>query len=329
MSYNSFPALSYIQETRAPLSFIADKRSDIVVPLKNPNVSTQYTLIPMPLRQIKPISQPQIYHPVSNFHISHNLAIPKPMYQNENFSVQKGKMIPSYNQLIVNKSEITNFNPQNINTEMVLRTSPKKKKTTQNDVFTIRVIRNGPKFNEESLPFDSCYKTFFMLYNNKSFFINPKKLDFLPSHFWPDQSISFYNIVEDFFRRKNHINSRFTHKLYNALKLNQLGEIYKDVSGVEWISPEILKVNKIGFARLLGITSIEGSLFHKQGNFSTHGFVELGLDDLREAFGEARAKELIRNSDYRYLKHSLGLFTESVTEEDINNCKWISSKKRK
>ena len=198
------------------------------------------------------------------------------------------------------------------------------KKTT----FEVRTERNAPQFDLSIFPDDEGSRIFKQLYEDKSVMINPKKLHFIPAKFWPDKDIPFCDIVDDFFRRKNHINCRFPHKLYNALRLNELGGKFKIVSGVEWLSPMVLRVDKIGFSRLLGISSIEGSLFHRQGNFTTHGFSEIGFDELTMIFGYQVAKQLVQNSDVRYLRHNLGIFKEGVTEEAIEACKWVSSKRK-
>lgn len=42
-----------------------------------------------------------------------------------------------------------------------------------------------------------------------------------------------------------------------------------------WIGPTLMKINSQTFAALLGIHAIQGGLFHKQGNFSRHGFQQI------------------------------------------------------
>ena len=102
---------------------------------------------------------------------------------------------------------------------------------------------------------------------NSAATLNPVTLGFIPSHFWPNKDYSFADIVFDFFQRKNNTNCRFLHKLYNALKISQISPTYSELAGVQWITPNVIKVSKGQFARLLGIKSIDGSLFHQQGNF--------------------------------------------------------------
>ena len=88
-----------------------------------------------------------------------------------------------------------------------------------------------------------------------------------------------------------------------------------------------MKIDKRIFARLLGIKTIDGSLFHQQGNFPSHGFVELNE---KEAAAEV-SPEHLEGVDYetvRLLVHNPGIFTRDCTEEDIERCKWISTRKR-
>ena len=165
------------------------------------------------------------------------------------------------------------------------------------------------------------------LCHDKSVTINPHKLGFIPSPFWPDQEIPFGDIVADFFQRKNNVNCRFSHKLYNAIQIGKMLPHMKQYSGVEWLSNTILKVNKKQFARLLGIHSIDGSLFHQQGNFSTHGFSEVSLEEARNQIGEQEFNSMDLET-VKLLKHNPGIFLRSATEQDLERCKWVSSKKK-
>jgi hypothetical protein len=157
--------------------------------------------------------------------------------------------------------------------------------------------------------------------------INPQKLGFIPSQFWSDESLTFGQLVKDFFQRKNHANSRFSHKLYNALKITVDDPFYIDFIGLEWVTDVVLKIDKRVFARLLAIKTVDGSLFHQQGNFPSHGFCELS-----EKTGlEFVSRELLESVDFdnvRLLVHQDGVFTRNCTEADIERCKWMSVRKR-
>ena len=157
---------------------------------------------------------------------------------------------------------------------------------------------------------------------------NPVRLGFIPTKFWnEDKDWTFGQLVEDFFQKKNNANSRFSHKLYNALKISTSDPFYAVYIGVEWLTERVLKVDKWVFARLLGIKTIDGSLFHQQGNFPSHGFVELSQVEARRLVAE----EDLADVDYenvRLLVHQPGIFTRDCTEQDIERCKWVGARRR-
>jgi hypothetical protein len=134
-------------------------------------------------------------------------------------------------------------------------------------------------------------------------------------------------MVTNFFQKKNSASSRFSHKLYNALKMATEDSFYVDFLGVEWVTDSILKVDKRLFGRLLGIQRIDGSLFHQQGNFPSHGFIELSEKDARQYLTDADL-EGVDYDNVRLLTHQPGAFRRGSTENDMIHCKWTSYRKR-
>jgi len=157
---------------------------------------------------------------------------------------------------------------------------------------------------------------------------NPQKLGFIPTKFWPDQDYTFGDLVTEFFQRKSHSNSRFSHKLYNALKISNSDPFYSMYLGVEWVTDRVLKVDKKAFARLLGVKTIDGSLFHQQGNFPSHGFVELKSTELSLYNIPPEALEGVDYDNVRLLVHTAGVFVKNCTEDSIERCRWISTRHR-
>jgi hypothetical protein len=157
--------------------------------------------------------------------------------------------------------------------------------------------------------------------------VNPKGLGFIPSSFWTEGDFTLGHIVESFFQKRNTANCRFSHKLFNALRLSTaFPELARHI-GVEWITQTVLRVDKFVFARLLKIKAIDGSLFHQQGNFPSHGFVELSENDARADC----PSNLLVGVDYeavRLLRHQDGVITRDCTSKDIENCRWVNAKKR-
>ncbi|EAY19247.1 hypothetical protein TVAG_214720 [Trichomonas vaginalis G3] len=202
---------------------------------------------------------------------------------------------------------------------------PKKGEST----FIVRRHRKTPSNAPEVLPPEpgSEDALFEEKCKDKNFVINPAKIGFIPSKFWPDKNFAFGDIVADFFQRKNNANCRFSHKLYNAIQISKNLPDLQIFTGVEWVGKYVLKVNKNRFARLLGIHSIDGSLFHQQGNFSTHGFIEVGGEEAKRLIGEAEFNAM-NVEVVRLLMHQNGIFNRDTTEEELENCKWVNYRKK-
>ena len=162
---------------------------------------------------------------------------------------------------------------------------------------------------------------------DSSLVFNPAKLGFIPTKAWPDGEQTFGSLVTNFFQKRNSSNCRFIHKLFNALQLAKAAPHLCRVIGVEWIGPDILRVDKHAFARLLKIRTIDGSLFHQQGNFPSHGFVELSETKARECL----PPEALADVDYesvRLLTHRDRLFHRECQAQDVDDCKYVSVRKR-
>jgi hypothetical protein len=173
----------------------------------------------------------------------------------------------------------------------------------------------------------SSDELFAQICSDNSLKLNPKHLGFAPPELWPDRLVTFGHVVADFFQRKNSSTNRFSHKLYNALKIADSDLFYVDFVGIQWITDWILKVDKAVFARLLGIKTVDGSLFHQQGNFPSHGFVELSQAEAAESVPQA----ILDTVDYnavRLLRHRSGALTRHSAELAIDSCKWTSVRRR-
>jgi hypothetical protein len=154
----------------------------------------------------------------------------------------------------------------------------------------------------------------------------PQELGFLPVP-WGKSSCTFHELVTNFFQKKNSSSSRFLHKLFNALKIGELNPLYFKYLGVEWVTDTVLKVDKTKFARLLGIKTIDGSLFHRQGNFPSHGFIELTFDKAKEIVPQ----EVLNEVDFdtvRLLVHEPGQFFRGCGPDVDRTCKWINRRKK-
>jgi hypothetical protein len=116
------------------------------------------------------------------------------------------------------------------------------------------------------------------------------------------------------------------HKLYNALAITELDPAYFGLVGVAWVTDRVFKVDKVRFAKLLGIRTIDGSLWHKQGNFPSHGFVELSPADARGTL----EPEQIQGVDFdivRLVTHEANAFVRGVPPDIDDGCRWNGRKK--
>lgn len=153
--------------------------------------------------------------------------------------------------------------------------------------------------------------------------INPHHLQFIPSTSWSNDSISFGLLLATFFRKRNSSNCTFPYKLYNALRLATCCPEFIPHTGIQWVTDNIIRVDRVIFARLIGVKTIEGSLFHQQGNFPSHGFEELSFQESNElshnlGFGPADL------SVVRFVRHEKGGFTRNSNEADLEKLKWVN-----
>lgn len=151
--------------------------------------------------------------------------------------------------------------------------------------------------------------------------LNPVQLGFIPESNWAPQAMSMQRLHEDYFGRKNNLNRRFEHKLWNALRITTEFPAMVKLVGVVWVTNTVIKVYKFTFAKLLNIAAIDGGLFHKQGNFTRHGFVPLTEAEARKIVPEESLAD-VDFHDVLLITHAQGNFTMESNEEAISRCKW-------
>jgi hypothetical protein len=155
---------------------------------------------------------------------------------------------------------------------------------------------------------------------------NPQELGLLPRDFWREKSVTFADLVRTFFQKKNSTNVKFSYKLFNVLALVEAKPHLSKVFGVEWVTDKVLKVDKRAFARLLGIRFIDGSLFHQQGNFPSHGFMELGIGTALDYVSQEQLKG-VDFDNVRLFTHREGAFVRGSSGEVLERLKWIKTAK--
>jgi hypothetical protein len=156
--------------------------------------------------------------------------------------------------------------------------------------------------------------------------LNPRQLGFLPL-LWSDRLRTFGFLVENFFRKKSSADTQFLYKLFNAVRITDFDPSYFRFVGVAWVTDRIMKVDKRRFATLLGIRTIDGSLFHKQGNFPSHGFVEVAPDEARRTI-PAEALVDVDFDEIRLFTHEPNNFFRGCGPDILTKCRFLNSRKR-
>jgi hypothetical protein len=151
--------------------------------------------------------------------------------------------------------------------------------------------------------------------------IDPKALNFVPGAFWSSGMSSLQMLHDDYFGRKCSVNRRFEHKLWNALRITAAFPEMLKLVGVVWVTDDIIKVYKYTFATFLRIQFINGGLFHKQGNFTRHGFVMITDADARQRVSLEHLVD-VDHEDVLLMTHPGGQFLMSSPEDSISTCRW-------
>jgi hypothetical protein len=186
--------------------------------------------------------------------------------------------------------------------------------------------RHFPFAHSVSFPQPQLENDFQLACADRTLLFKPYELGFIPIP-WPQRKRSLGDLVKAFFTKKRSQNSRFCHKLVNALKITDCDRNYFNLISVAWVADTVFKVDKVRFARLLGIKAIDGSLFHRQGNFPSHGFVEVDVAEAKQMI----SREELQGVDFdivRLMKHESGTFTRGITPHWDNQCRWNGRMKR-
>jgi hypothetical protein len=186
--------------------------------------------------------------------------------------------------------------------------------------------RSVPELAE--VPGDESDADFQTACGNANLDFAPEALGFLPSQGWKESTVTFGTLVDSFFRRKGSARTRFLHKLFNALRITEADPAYFNLVGVRWVTERIIRVDKVKFARLLGLRTPDGALFHRQGNFPSHGFAELTPSEARAVLS-AEDCAGVDFDTVRLFVHRQGNFFKGCGEEIEKLCRWENRRRRR
>ncbi|OHT02325.1 hypothetical protein TRFO_07143 [Tritrichomonas foetus] len=128
-------------------------------------------------------------------------------------------------------------------------------------------------------------------------------------------------IITEFFRKKAGRKLTFQFKLFNALSLTLFYPDLYPYFGVQWISPNIFKVNKQIWSNVVSVKAVNGSLFNRQGAFPTHGFEQLKLEEIKENVIPG-SLEGVDDDNVRIFRHKGKLFHIQSSINDLLNCSY-------
>jgi hypothetical protein len=256
--------------------------------------------------------------------------------QSQHFPVDEIAHKMAQNQSIGSMSTPNLFGRRTLSSPMITLTPPPQQPYSPQISFQLPGVQTSINLTQSKIsrflaPVDTQARAqedaeFMAATHDTSLIVSPHALGFIPFTLWHDRNYTFGELVSDFFQRKNHASCRFSYKLFNSLRLSEITERFAVLCGVKWLNNIIVRVDKRAFARLLGIKSIDGSLFHQQGNFTSHGFIEVSAEDVPRICPDVD----LTGVDYdavRLLYHSDGTFVRTAQEADLITCKWASGRK--
>ena len=177
--------------------------------------------------------------------------------------------------------------------------------------------------------FLTMYKpmTFEEAYSNKALTINPFELELVPRSYWfhLPREIVFKSIIDDYFKQKRCKYGTFIFKLYNILVITSKIPALEFAMGARWVGPRVIEVSRKGVLNVFNIQekNVDGALFHKQGNFQTHNFIEISMNNYKEY--EFYSYKVNNNTEdvIRYYAHAPNIFTHRIiSEEELSQIRY-------
>ena len=154
-------------------------------------------------------------------------------------------------------------------------------------------------------------QSFNMAMSNRSLLFQPMALSFEPYEYWlfQERTLSFNDLVCKFFRHNKTNFTKFMYKLYDMLRITTVFPSLRHAVGVYFINNVAISVDKYAMINMLALNpkNVDGSLFHKQGNFPTHGFIEVSNENYKEAgftknpVYKSKSVRILFNKDHKFV----------------------------
>ena len=148
-------------------------------------------------------------------------------------------------------------------------------------------------------------------------------MGFAPLKFWVGQKRVwlFRDLLTGYFRSRTSRWCKFAFKLWNGLRITQFFPSMFKAVGVRWVSPIVIMVDKVIFARFLEVKKATTAIFSVQGVLPTHGFVEIPAESV------LRGCPTIADYDQetcKFFTRPDGKFSIYSVEADIAACNYIA-----
>lgn len=175
--------------------------------------------------------------------------------------------------------------------------------------------------------------TFEDVYNDETCVINPTQIHLLPEKYWAQQSptLTFAQIVNSYFKQNRTQNSTFMLKLYNLLLISINYPILEKALGVRWVNDNVIEVSRSGLVNIFNLreNTVDGSMFHRQGNFSTHKFIEVNESNFQQLGFYEYPKMPRIQGDTKFFMHEPHIFTRRpMTEMELKSIKYSNEAKK-
>lgn len=255
---------------------------------------------------------PQLHYPNANGAQLPNLFTSPPVYPHSNTTfVRPTSFETSPSPFDVDQflTDIQNRSAREINSERAVFSSPISVPASPLPSFIDRENerrdnRTRYDFNQDVL--DTVIDTIY--------------LRLYPTDIWESARLTAKQIVDQYFKRRSSKKMPFHYKLYNALQITTQHPELVPVFGAQWVTDTVFKIYRLPFANLLGVGSINGALFNKQGSLPTHGFLTVFPQTV---YGiNPRMISDVDNDSVRMFRHASPYFHINATESELAKCRW-------
>lgn len=171
------------------------------------------------------------------------------------------------------------------------------------------------------------------VYNDETCIINPTQIHLLPEKYWSQQSptLTFAQMVNSYFKQNRTQNSTFMLKLYNLLLISINYPILEKALGVRWVNDNVIEVSRSGLVNIFNLreNTVDGSMFHRQGNFPTHKFIEVNESNFQQLGFYEYPKMPRIQGDTKFFMHEPHIFTRRpMTEMELKSIKYSNEAKK-